>query len=311
LKVWDDANNMDKRQPVEITVQLYADGASFGDPVTLKKSEGWTYTWEGLDKNRDEGVEIQYTVDEVEVPDGYKKVSIGGGMTTGYIITNKHDERPVSISKVDITNSKEVAGATLQILDSNKKVVTAKDEKGNDFECTWTSTTEPKVIYGLTPGTVYTLHEEVQPDGYTIAADTTFTVDADGVVTSSGTVTNNVVLVEDAPTKVNVRKVDIANDKELPGATLQIIDSKGVVFKEWTSTEEDYVVTNLIAGEEYTLVETVAPLGFTVTSKTTFTVDNNNKVTSTGATTTLEDGTPVLLVKDTMTLVKISKTDIT
>ena len=306
-KVWKDDNDMDRKQPDSIEVQLYADEEAYGDPVTIKESDGWKYTWTGLDKFKD-GKEITYTVDEVEAPKGYEKVSIDGGMTTGYIITNKHDERPVSISKVDITNGEEVAGAYLQVLDKDGQVVDKWESEANGT---------PHVIYGLTPGVEYTLRETIEPDGYTIAADTTFTiiVNEEGEfqkVESSGTVTeNNVVLVKDAPTKVNVRKVDIANDKELPGATLQIIDSKGVVFKEWTSTEEDYVVTNLIAGEEYTLVETVAPLGFTVTSKTTFTVDNMNKVTSTGTVSTTEDGTPVLVVEDTMTVVKISKTDIT
>ena len=308
-KVWKDDDNMDQKRPAEITVQLYADGAKFGDPVTLKKSEGWTHTWEGLDKYKD-GKEITYTVDEVEVPDGYKKVSIGGGMTTGYIITNKHDERPVSISKVDITNSEEVADATLQVLDKDGNVVEEWTSEDNG---------EPHVVYGLTPGVEYTLREKIQPDGYTIAADTTFTiiVDEKGVfqkVESTGTVLkdSNVVLVEDAPIFVKVKKVDATSQKEVAGAHIQILDGEKI-FDEWDSEEGvTHEVKYLVADKTYVLHETVAPLGYTVASDTEFSVNNKNEVTYKGETVSLkEDGVPVILVEDTMTTVSISKTDIT
>ena len=81
-------------------------------------------------------------------------------------------------------------------------------------------------IEGLKTGEEYTLKETVAPDGYTIASQTTFTIDETGKVTSTGTITEDgVMLVEDAKTKVKVSKTDIADGKELEGATIQILKS--------------------------------------------------------------------------------------
>ena len=55
------------RQPDQMQVQLYADGAPFGSPVTLNAAKGWRYTWHELDDS------IAWTVDELAVPEGYRK----------------------------------------------------------------------------------------------------------------------------------------------------------------------------------------------------------------------------------------------
>ena len=206
----------------------------------------------------------------------------------------------ISVSKVDIADGAELEGATLQILDSNGAVV---DE--------WVSTKEAHEIEGLKTNEEYTLRETVAPDGYTVATDTTFTIDETGKVTSTGTVTaDNVLLIEDTKTKVKVSKVDIASGRELEGATIQVIekDSEGneKVVEEWVSTKEAHEIEGLKTGEEYTLRETVAPEGYTVATDTTFSLDETGKVTTTGTIT--EDG--ILLVEDARTQVSISKVDI-
>ena len=153
------------------------------------------------------------------------------------------------------------------------------------------------MIEGLKTGEEYTLKETVAPEGYTIATETTFTIDETGKVTSNGSVTEDgILLVEDAKTHIEVSKVDIADGEELPGATIQIIDSEGNVVEEWTSTEEPHVIEGLKTGEEYTLRETVAPNGYDIATDTTFTIDELGNVTSTGSVT--EGG--ILLVEDAM-----------
>ena len=57
--------------PESITVYLYADGELVGRTATLTAKNGWAYTWKGLPKYRDEGIdeEVVYVVQEVLVPD--------------------------------------------------------------------------------------------------------------------------------------------------------------------------------------------------------------------------------------------------
>ena len=135
----------------------------------------------------------------------------------------------------------------------------------------------------------YTLHEEVAPDGYTIAADTAFKLDENGKVTAGTTkVDNGILLVEDSKTNVKISKVDVADGKELAGAKIQIrraataadaaddntkYADEGktiVIVDEWVSEEgKVHEIEGLVAGTEYTLHEEVAPDGYTIAMRLT------------------------------------------
>ena len=87
-KTWNDNDNQDGIRPEEITVYLYADGA-VKETVTIKADAdgNWSYTFTDLDKY-DNGKAITYTVGEKAV-DGYT-TDLGGGVETGFVITNTH-----------------------------------------------------------------------------------------------------------------------------------------------------------------------------------------------------------------------------
>ena len=134
----------------------------------------------------------EYTLKEIAAPDGYViandirfTVDVYGNVTVENVdskavsdngdplITMVDDTTKVQISKQDITTGEELPGTTLQII----------DEDGNVVE-EWVSTTEPHFIEAeLIAGEKYTLHETAAPDGYVIANDVEFIVNADGTVT--------------------------------------------------------------------------------------------------------------------------------
>ncbi len=147
----------------------------------------------------------------------------------------------VSISKVDITTKEELPGATLVL----------KNSKGNIVD-QWVSTKEKHVIRHLPAGT-YTLTETIAPDGYVRSKDITFSVKADGTVTT-------VTMVDDY-TKVEISKQDVTTKKELPGAKLKLYNEEGKVIAEWTSSDKTYNLEKLKVGK-YKLVEEVAPEGY-------------------------------------------------
>ena len=93
----------------------------------------------------------------------------------------------VKVAKTDIANGEELEGATIQVLDGKGEVVTTAT--GERLE--WTSTTEPKLIEGLTAGTEYTLRETVAPEGYDVTTDIKFTIDEAGKVTTTGKTTTD------------------------------------------------------------------------------------------------------------------------
>ena len=103
---------------------------------------------------------------------------------------------------------------------------------------------------------------------------------------------------ENQPTTVELSKTDLTTGKELPGAHLKVTDSDGNTVDEWTSTEESHVIKELVVGKEYTMTETKPADGYVTAESITFTVENTAEVQKHE-------------MKDDVTKVQISKTDIT
>ena len=134
----------------------------------------------------------EYVLKEIAAPDGYViatdikfNVDVYGNVTVENVdstavsdngdplITMVDDTTKVQISKQDITTGEELPGATLQIIDEDGNVVEER-----------VSTNEPHMIEGkLIAGKKYTLKEIIAPEGYEIANEIKFTVNADGTVT--------------------------------------------------------------------------------------------------------------------------------
>lgn len=103
---------------------------------------------------------------------------------------------------------------------------------------------------------------------------------------------------ENQPTTVELTKTDLTTGKELPGAHLKVMDSDGNTVDEWTSTEESHVIKELVVGKEYTMTETKPADGYVTAESITFTVENTAEIQKHE-------------MKDDVTKVQISKTDIT
>ena len=255
------------------TVYNDANGNIVFPAISYKKPGTYNYTIREVVKNEKGYIydksEKKAVVTVIDLDEGILATTVeydGSEQIPEFV--NKY-EASVSVKKTDVANGEELEGATIQIIDESGKVV---DE--------WVSTKKAHETTGLKTGTTYTLHETVAPDGYTIAADTKFTIDEFGKVTSEGTITQDgILLVEDTITNVKVSKTDIASGEELEGATIQIIDKDDKVVEEWVSTKEAHEVKGLKTGEEYTLHETVAPDGYTLASDTKFTVDETARPT--------------------------------
>ncbi|MEO2624148.1 SpaA isopeptide-forming pilin-related protein [Blautia wexlerae] len=103
---------------------------------------------------------------------------------------------------------------------------------------------------------------------------------------------------ENQSTTVELTKTDLTTGKELPGAHLKVMDSDGNTVDEWTSTEESHVIKELVVGKEYTITETKPADGYVTAESITFTVENTAEIQKHE-------------MKDDVTKVQISKTDIT
>lgn len=221
----------------------------------------------------------QYIVREIESPRGYilsgKEYAVSIA-EDGEVIEITAENKPVTveISKRDVYGN-ELVGAEMVLENADGETVDK-----------WTSDGKNHIVSKLGTGE-YVLKEIAAPDGYVIATDIKFTVDVYGNVTvenvDSKALSDNgypLIAMVDDTTKARISKQDVTTGKELPGATLQIIDENGNVVEEWVSTNEAHFIEGkLTAGKEYTLKEIIAPEGYEITNGIKFTVNADGTVT--------------------------------
>ena len=103
---------------------------------------------------------------------------------------------------------------------------------------------------------------------------------------------------ENEATTVELTKSDLTTGDELPGAHLKVTDEDGNVVDEWVSTEEAHVIKELVVGKTYTMTETKPADGYVTAESIEFTIENTVEIQKHE-------------MKDDVTKVQISKTDIT
>lgn len=214
-----------------------------------------------------------YAVIEKKAPDTYAKaapvyfyvnsngqiVNEQGNIVT--LISIENEKTVTNVHKTDITGTNEIPGAHLRVLDSNGDVVGEP----------WTSGTEPHEITGLVAGHTYILEETIAPTGYALTSSVEFTVNEDGSITEV-TMKNDII-------RLTISKQDITNGKELPGAHLVIRKENGDIYKEWDSSDEEYIIEMIPAGK-YTLEETIAPPGYALNTEViTFVINEYGTIT--------------------------------
>ena len=169
----------------------------------------------------------------------------------------RDDTIKAEFSKKDLTTMEELPGAELTITDKDGKEIER-----------WVSTDKPHYIEKLPAGD-YTLTEVKAPDGYAFAESVPFTVLPTGEVQKFE--------MRDDVIKVEISKVDITTNKELPGAELTITNKDGKVMERWVSTDKPHYIEKLPAGD-YTLTEITAPDGYEIAEDISFTVLPNGDV---------------------------------
>ena len=216
-----------------------------------------------------------YTMHETGAPDGYVKASDIEFTVNqdGTVTVDKKDvdkvtmtdvKTKVTVTKVDKSTEKALAGAKMELTDSTGKLVVS-----------WTTGTTPYVIEGkLKEGASYTLHEASAPEGYTVAQDVTFTMGSKSLL----------IIVKDTPKpadtttpgKITVKKADESGNT-VTGAQLQLKDGS-TVLETWASNSAPHVVAaKLTVGKTYTIHESSVPSGYKQASDITFTVGTTDQ----------------------------------
>lgn len=218
-------------------------------------------------------------------------VHLEEAVTTSYTYSFPNEEitsHPVQISKVDITSSKELAGASLKITDKATGAEVA----------TWTSGSDKDAVGNLIPHTItlaegtYILTETKAPADYKVADPIEFTVAGDGTVTSAtaGAASGTKVTMKDATIdkgKLKITKtISGTVTKEQAEASVQftVVDNSDhhvVGTYKLSDADFTYDPTNKIWTKEldcnvgeYTVTETVTAIGGYMLSKVSYVINS-------------------------------------
>ena len=183
-KAWEDGFNRDRLRPESVTVALLANGVR-QDRQVLSEANGWAYTWQELPVN-DCGAAIEYTVEEIDVPEGYEAI-VTGDAEAGFTVTNTHEPETtrVAVSKVwdDGEDQDELRPATITValLADGEAVEEAVLSADNEWAHTFTNLVKKNADGDDIAYTV----DEVSVEGY--ESSITGTAEAGFIITNHHT----------------------------------------------------------------------------------------------------------------------------
>ena len=250
-KVWKGLGEGDTI-PASAQFQLYVDGVASGAPVTCNEANGWRYTWENLPMlSLEDRHEIAYTVQELDVPDGYRTFYSTG--ENGELIVTNVREGTTAASVVKKWNGGEEASVRVELERNGKPTGQyATLSARNGWFYSWPAL--PK--YDENGWIDYTVRE-IPVDGYTSEIRPWHTGDADGQIpladtysqssslTNGGTyllmVNGQALTVNDTGTGLALISIDPQQDP-VPASAL------------WTvSGNSSYTLTSVSTGRKLTL----------------------------------------------------------
>lgn len=190
-----------------------------------------------------------YTVEVIEVPDGYtppepQDVTIEKDKTSELIFEVEKGVGNLDVIVRDKDTKKPIPGAKVEILDKDGKVIK-----------TVTTDKDGKISEKDLPVGDYTIKVTEVPEGYTAPADQTAKVE-------KGKTTEKIFELEKGKGALNVLIRDKDTKEPIPNAKVQIIDKDGKVILEAKTNKEGRVEQNNLPAGDYTIKVIEVPDGY-------------------------------------------------
>lgn len=187
-------------------------------------------------------------------------IQINGGT-----IENKLARGSIQVKKIDS-------------LDGDKKLeniefnISTNKDMSNIFKTLKTDNNGYVIFNELELGTYY-VQEAKQADGY-LLNNHIYQVE----ITKDGDILT--IECENQPTEMTFSKLDETGVKELPGATIKVVEKdSGKIIDKWTSNNENHIINYLIEGKEYIMQEISAPYGYSIAEEIVFVAKSGKKIT--------------------------------
>lgn len=251
--------------------------------ATLTTDENGEAGLDGLPLGRYQVVEVQAPMGfavcgepvtiELSYADDHTDVVYG---EAGFV--NDRVKTKLSVIKTDNVTNYPVEGAVYgvyakeDIHDITGEILVSADAL---VETAITNASGAAIFLGDLPLGNYYVKEIESPEGY-LMDETIY--DVDFTYKNQETVLlEQEIKVEETPILAEVSKTDITTGKELKGAILEVIDSKGEVYASWVTDGTPYQLEAIPAGK-YTLRETASPYGYLIANEVKFTVKETGEI---------------------------------
>lgn len=268
-KQWAGNDKNPNEAPSSVSVQLYMGSAPYGQPVTLSRANGWTYTWLGLSSS------YSWSVREVNVPEGYTpSYAVSGNKT---VITNTFGEEETEpttlrVKKIWKDDGKDRPTAVkVDLLRDGKVYRTVKLSRANKWTYTWKE---------LDSHYSWSAVESSVPSGYEVS----YKVKGDQTV-----ITNTQKEETEEPVTLTVHKTwkgDLLKDRpDEVKVTLYDGDDKVAVVRLNEDNDWTYTWENLSGEGNWQVLEKNVPKGYKASYKTagdTVTITNTASLIQTG-----------------------------
>ncbi len=179
IKDWEDVENQDGKRPESVTVELMRDGEVAKDHddndavITLTEADHWIGSFTKLDEYDENGVRIQYAVQEVSAGvEGYTS-AIAGDMETGFVVTNSYEPETIDVTgektwdDAEDQDGKRPDEVTVHLLANGEPVQSATVGEADGW--TWTFADLDKYANG--EEITYGIVEAFVADGYEATVD--------------------------------------------------------------------------------------------------------------------------------------------
>ena len=246
----------------------------------------------------------EYQIKEINIPKGFLQLENpvtfkvdgiknydkddGGDYIKTVEITNEQPKGTIIIDKTIVTNDNvdkslinfdDLSGIEFKLY-AKEDIIDAIDgskiyKKGQEIS-TYNLNKEGNLkIYNLPLGN-YEIQESKTLDGLVLNKDKINIIFEQKDTTTKEYIETRKITNE--ATIIEVSKSDITGEKELEGAKLSIIDSKGQIVDNWTSTRFTHKIEGLVAGNTYILREEIAPNGYVKSTDVEFIIQDTAEI---------------------------------